>query len=62
MYQRVFQEPALPRQMPELAFGSYKAGNKNTFNEISAIMDELRRQGKISIKDIKGIFKLMKIK
>ena len=45
-----------------LAFGSYKAGNKNTFNEISAIMDELRRQGKISIKDIKGIFKLMKIK
>ena len=45
-----------------LALGSYKAGNKNTFNEISAIMDELRRQGKISIKDIKGIFKLMKIK
>ena len=45
-----------------LAFGSYKAGNKNTFNEISAIMDELRRQGKISINDIKGIFKLMKIK
>jgi hypothetical protein len=45
-----------------LAFGSYKAGNKNTFNEISAVMDELRRQGKISIKDIKGIFELMKIK
>ena len=45
-----------------LALGSYKAGNTNTFNEISAIMDEMRRRGEMSIKDIKGIFKSMKTK
>ena len=45
-----------------LALGSYKAGNTNTFNEISAIMDEMRRRGEMSISDIKGIFKLMKTK
>ena len=45
-----------------LALGSYKAGNTNTFNEISAIMDEMRRRGEMSICDIKAIFKSMKTK
>jgi len=39
--------------------GSYMAGNKDTFNEISAITDELRRSGELSIKDVKSIMKTL---
>jgi hypothetical protein len=37
--------------------GSYKAGNKNTFNEISAISDVLRRRGVISPELAKQLYK-----
>jgi hypothetical protein len=40
--------------------GSYKAGNANTFNEISTITDALRRQGILEIYDIKKIFNYIK--
>lgn len=40
--------------------GSYTAGNKNAFNEISAITDILRRRGKLSLKDAKKIFSYFK--
>jgi hypothetical protein len=38
----------------------FKAGNTNTFNQISAITDELRRQGILTIKNIKNIFNEIK--
>jgi len=33
------------------------AGNKNVFNEISAIADELRRSGALSMKQLKNLYK-----
>lgn len=39
--------------------GSYIAGNKNTFNEISAISDLLRKRGLISPNMNKKIFKYL---
>lgn len=41
--------------------GSYVAGNKNTFNEISAISDVLRKRGLITPEMNKKIFKYMKL-
>jgi hypothetical protein len=37
--------------------GSYKSGNKNVYNELNAVVDELRRKGILSIKQSKRIYK-----
>ena len=37
--------------------GSYKSGNKNVFNELNAVVDQLRRNGTISIEQSKRIYK-----
>ena len=34
-----------------------QAGNNNVFNEISAISDELRRNGILSLKQLKSLYK-----
>ena len=45
-----------------LLLGSYKAGNNNIFNEISATMDELQRMGKITNSKVKQIYKFLRTK
>jgi hypothetical protein len=37
--------------------GSYKSGNKSVYNELNAVVDELRRKGILSIKQSKRIYK-----
>lgn len=37
--------------------GSYKSGNKNAYNELNAVVDELRRKGVLSIEQSKKIYK-----
>ena len=37
--------------------GSYKSGNKNVYNELNAVVDQLRRNGKLSIEQPKRIYK-----
>jgi hypothetical protein len=49
----------LVKEMNRL-LGSYKAGNKNTFNEISAISDVLRRRGVLKPKMLKQLYKHLK--
>ena len=46
----------LVSQMNRL-LGSYKAGNKNAFNEISAISDVLRRRGLLTSQMTKQLYK-----
>jgi hypothetical protein len=38
----------------------FQAGNNNVFNHISAIVDELRRQGILSINEIKKLYNSLK--
>ena len=51
-------EQALRAQMSKL-IGSFNAGNTNSINEISAISDELRRRGLITIDELKKLFRLL---
>lgn len=51
-------EQALKAQITKL-IASFSAGNTNTINEISAISDELRRRGLISIDELKKLFRLL---
>lgn len=37
--------------------GSYKSGNKHVFNELNAVVDQLRRKGVLSINQSKKIYK-----
>lgn len=37
--------------------GSYKSGNKNVYNELNAVVDQLRRNGTLSIEQSKRIYK-----
>jgi hypothetical protein len=40
--------------------GSYKSGNKSVYNELNAVVDELRRKGILSIEQSKIIYKMVK--
>lgn len=44
-------------EMLKLSIGSYKAGNKNEFNKISCILDELLKLRLINKQDLKTIYK-----
>lgn len=37
--------------------GSYKSGNKNVYNELNAVVDQLRRNGTLTIEQSKRIYK-----
>ena len=37
--------------------GSYKSGNKNVYNELNAVVDQLRRNGTLSVEQSKKIYK-----
>ena len=37
--------------------GSYKSGNKNVYNELNAVVDQLRRNGTLTIGQSKKIYK-----
>ena len=37
--------------------GSYKSGNKNVYNELNAVVDQLRRNGTLSVEHSKKIYK-----
>jgi len=37
--------------------GSYKSGNKNVYNELNAVVDQLRRKNGFSIDQSKKIYK-----
>ena len=39
--------------------GSYKSGNKNVYNELNAVVDQLRRNGTLTIKQSKRIYKII---
>jgi hypothetical protein len=40
--------------------GSYKSGNKAVFNELNAVVDELRRKGILTLKQSKKIYQSIK--
>jgi hypothetical protein len=42
----------------DVLISEHSAGNNNVLNEASAIIDELRRQGILSIAKIKKIYKM----
>lgn len=46
----------LTRELLRL-IGSYKSGNKNVYNELCAVVDQLRRKGVLSIEQAKKIYK-----
>ena len=39
--------------------GSYKSGNKNVYNELNAVVDQLRRKNVLSIDQSKKIYKTL---
>ena len=39
--------------------GSYKSGNKNVYNELNAVVDQLRRNGTLTIEQSKRIYKII---
>lgn len=39
--------------------GSYKSGNKNVYNELNAVVDQLRRSGVLTINQSKQIYKII---
>ena len=43
--------------MLQLSIGSYQAGNKNEFNKIHSILDELVKMKKIKKRELKAIYK-----
>jgi len=43
----------------QILIAEKEAGNNNVLNEASAITDELRRQGQLSIAEVKKIYRLI---
>jgi len=50
-------DPKVLMNKLKILLAEKSAGNNNVFNEISAIADELRRSGALSIKELKNLYK-----
>jgi len=50
-------DPKVLMNRLKILLAEKSAGNNNVFNEISAISDELRRSGALSIKQLKNLYK-----
>jgi len=50
-------DPKVLMNKLQILLAENKAGNNNVFNEISAISDELRRSGVLSLKQLKSLYK-----
>jgi len=50
-------DPKVLMNRLKILLAEKSAGNNNVFNEISAISDELRRSGALSMKQLKNLYK-----